>query len=298
MARSRLHLAHRGAGPVALAVIKTVLVLLSVVLLYPFLYCLAYSLSDSQTAMIRNIVLLPVGITLGNYRYVFANNTIVTAFTVSVLRTAAGILWALVVTGLAAWAISKKDLPFNRTIAIFFVVPMYISGGLLPTYVLMHDLHLFNNFLVYILPHGFWAFNMLLMRTYFDTIPASLEEASRIDGAGDMRIFMQVIVPLSMPIISVISIYIGVWHWNEWLEPLLYITRGNLKPLQSILQRLIMESQGAGMEAQSGRVTAKEVSSTTVQMATLIVSTLPIALIYPFFQRYFIKGTMIGAVKA
>jgi putative aldouronate transport system permease protein len=298
MARSRLFVSHRGAGPAASAVIRGVLVLLSVALLYPFVYCLAYSLSESTTAMIRNIVLLPVGFTLGNYRYVFANNTILTAFGVSVLRTAAGILWALVVTGLAAWAISKKDLPFNRTIAIFFVIPMYISGGLLPTYVLIHDLHLFNNFLVYILPHGFWAFNMLLMRTYFETIPASLEEASRIDGAGDMRIFLQVIVPLSMPIISVISIYIGVWHWNEWLEPLLYVTRGNLKPLQSILQRLIMESQGAGMEAQAGRVMSRDVSSTTVQMATLIVSTLPIALIYPFFQRYFIRGTMIGAVKA
>ena len=296
--RHRLHHAYRGAGPVATAIIKAILVLLSIVLLYPFLYCLAYSLSNSQTAMIRNVVLLPVDFTLGNYRYVFANNTILNAFAISVLRTAAGIVWALVVTGLAAWAISKRTMPFNRTIAIFFVIPMYISGGLLPTYVLMHDLHLFNNFLVYILPHGFWAFNMLLMRTYFETIPASLEEASRIDGAGDLRIFVQVIVPLSMPIISVISIYIGVWHWNEWLEPLLYVTRGNLKPLQSILQRLIMESQGAGMEAQAGRVMAREVSATTVQMATLIVSTLPIALIYPFFQRYFIRGTMIGAVKA
>ncbi len=298
MAHSRLRFAHRGAGPAASVLIRAILIVLSIVLLYPFLYCLAYALSDSQTAMIRNVVLWPVGFTLGNLRYVFANNTIVNAFVISVLRTAAGILWALIVTGLAAWAISKKDLPFNRTIAIFFVIPMYISGGLLPTYVLIHDLHLFNNFLVYILPHGFWAFNMLLMRTYFETIPASLEEASRIDGAGDLRIFTQVIVPLSMPIISVIAIYVGVWHWNEWLEPLLYVTRGNLKPLQSILQRLIMESQGAGMEAQSGRVAAKEVSSTTVQMATLIVSTLPIALIYPVFQRHFIKGTMIGAVKA
>jgi putative aldouronate transport system permease protein len=298
MARSRLRFAYRGAGPVATAAIKAVLVVLSIVLLYPFVYCLAYALSDSLTAMIRNVVLWPVGFTLGNLRYVFANNTIVNAFVISVLRTAAGVLWTLVVTGLAAWAISKRTLPFNRAIAIFFVIPMYISGGLLPTYVLIHDLHLFNNFLVYILPHGFWAFNMLLMRTYFETIPASLEEASRIDGAGDLRIFLQVIVPLSMPIISVISIYVGVWHWNEWLEPLLYVTRSYLKPLQSILQRLIMESQGAGMEAQSGRVTAREVSATTVQMATLIVSTVPIVLIYPFFQRYFIKGTMIGAVKA
>jgi putative aldouronate transport system permease protein len=217
---------------------------------------------------------------------------------VSVLRTIAGIVWALFCTGLAAYAISKRTLPFNRLISIFFVVPMYISGGLLPTYVLYHDLHLFNNFLVYILPHGFWAFNMLLMRSYFDTIPPSLEEAAKIDGAGDFRVLVKIIVPLSMPIIAVIAMYVGVWHWNEWFEPLLYVTKQNLKPLQSILQRIIMETLGSVMEAQSGRVTEHAVSGTSIQMATLVVSPVPIVLIYPFLQKYFIKGTMLGAVKA
>lgn len=248
--------------------------------------------------MITNVVLFPVSFTFENFSYVFANNAILQAFMISVLRTVPGIAWALVVTGLAAYAVSKKTLPFKRTLSIFFVIPMYISGGLLPTYVWIHDLHLFNNFLVYILPHGFWAFNMLLMRSYFDTIPESLEEASKIDGAKDLRILLQVVVPLSMPIVSVIAMYVGVWHWNEWFEPLLYVTRPGLKPLQSMLQRIIMESMGSAMEAQSGRVTEHAVSPTSIQMATLIVSTLPIILIYPFFQRYFIQGAMIGAVKA
>ena len=285
-------------GTLSNILIRTLLVLVSFVLLYPFLYCLAYALSDSQEAMINTVVLLPVGLTLENFAYVFANNTILNAFLISVLRTVAGILWAVAVTGLAAYAISKRSLPFNRVLAVFFVIPMYISGGLLPTYVLMRELHLFNNFLVYILPRGFWAFNMLLMRTYFDTIPASLEEASRMDGAGDFRIFVRVILPLSMPIISVIAVYVGVWHWNEWFDALLYITKANLKPLQSMLQRLITETLGTALEAQSGRVTARAVSPVSIEMATLIVSTVPIILIYPFFQRYFIKGTMIGAVKA
>jgi putative aldouronate transport system permease protein len=275
-----------------------VLVILSFLLLYPFIYCLSYSFSNSRQAMIENVVLFPVAPTVENFSYVFANNAIIQSFVISVLRTLAGIVWAVVVTGLAAYAISKKKLPFRRTLSIFFVIPMYISGGLLPTYVLMHDLHLFNNFLVYILPHGFWAFNMLLMRTYFDTIPESLEEASRMDGAKDLRILVQVVLPLSMPIISVISMYVGVWHWNEWFEPLLYVTRPQLKPLQSMLQRIIMESMGSAMEAQSGRVTEHAVSPTSIQMATLVVSTVPIILIYPFFQRYFIQGAMIGAVKA
>ncbi len=292
-----VHLKYRSARVFDVA-IKGIMVLLSFLMLYPFLYCLSYSFSNSREAMITNVVLLPVGPTFENFTYVFANNAIVHAFMISVLRTAAGILWALLVTGLAAYAISKKTLPFKRTLSIFFVIPMYISGGLLPTYVWIHDLHLFNNFLVYILPHGFWAFNMLLMRSYFDTIPESLEEASRIDGAKDLRILVQVVLPLSMPIISVIAMYVGVWHWNEWFEPLLYVTRPGLKPLQSILQRIIMESMGSAMEAQSGRVSEREVSPTSIQMATLIVSTVPIVLIYPFFQRYFIQGVMIGAVKA
>ncbi|HET6487262.1 MAG TPA: carbohydrate ABC transporter permease [Spirochaetia bacterium] len=292
-----MHLQYRRAR-VFDVVIRCVLVLLSFLLLYPFIYCLSYSFSNSREAMITNVVLLPVAPTLENFSYVFANNAIVHSFVISVLRTVSGILWALLVTGLAAYAISKKTLPFKRTLSIFFVIPMYISGGLLPTYVWIHDLHLFNNFLVYILPHGFWAFNMLLMRSYFDTIPESLEEASRIDGAKDLRILVQVVVPLSMPIIAVIAVYVGVWHWNEWFEALLYITHPWLKPMQSMLQRIIMESMGSAMEAQSGRVTEHEVSPTSIQMATLIVSTVPIILIYPFVQRYFIQGVMIGAVKA
>jgi putative aldouronate transport system permease protein len=267
-------------------------------MLYPFVYCLSYSLSDSRQALLADVVFTPVGFTFQNFFYVFANDAIIHSFLVSVLRTAAGIGWAVTVTGLAAYAISKRTLPFNRLIAVFFVVPMYISGGLLPTYILMHDLHLFNNFLVYILPHGFWAFNMLLMRTYFDTIPASLEEASRMDGARDLRILVQVVIPLSMPAISIISIYVGVWHWNEWFEPLLYVTTTNLKPLQSMLQRIVTESMGSALEAQAGRVAEHVVYPTSIQMAALIVSTLPIVFLYPVFQKYFIHGTMIGAVKA
>jgi len=275
-----------------------VLLLLSFLMLYPFWYCLVYSFSNSRQAMITNVTFLPVGFTLENYSYVFVNGMVMKGFMVSVYRTAAGILWALFCTGLAAYGISKKSLPFNRTLSIFFIIPMYVSGGLLPTYVLYHKLHLFNNFLVYILPHGFWAFNMLLMRSYFDTIPASLEEAAKIDGAGELRILLRIVAPLSMPIVAVIAMFVGVWHWNEWFEPLLYVTKQDLKPLQSILQRIIMETLGSAMEAQSGRVSEHAVSGISIQMATLIVSTVPIVMIYPFLQKYFIKGVMIGAVKA
>ena len=169
----------------------------------------------------------------------------------------------------------------------------------MPTYVLFHDLHLFNNFLVFILPSAFWAFNMLLMRTYYDTIPPSLEESARLDGASDIVIYVRVIIPLSMPIIAVISMYCGVAQWNSWYDAVLFITKKGLYPLQVILQQLIQQSYVNLSDLKSGNVrNQKTISPEAIRMATLIVTTLPIVFIYPFFQMHFIKGIMIGAVKA
>lgn len=279
-------------------ILGAIMLVFSVITLYPFLYCLAYSLSDAQKAMTTNVTIIPIGFTFKNYLYVLKTNAIYTSAMVSVIRTVVGVIYSIAMTGFAAYAISKKDLPYNRVLTIFLIIPMYISGGLLPTYVLIHDLHLFNNILVYILPNGFWAFNMLLMRTYFDTIPVSLEESAKLDGAGDLRIFFRIIVPLSMPIIAVIAMFNGVWQWNAWFDALLYVQKSNLKPLQSVLQMLLSSNMADSMSQMHGKVTENTISPETIRMATLMVTTLPIVFIYPFFQKYFIKGMMIGAVKA
>lgn len=279
-------------------ILNTVMVLTCLIMLYPFIYSLSYSLSDSTKAMVTNITLLPVGFTFENYIYVLSSKIIYKSFIISVLRTVLGIVWAVSITGLAAYAISKRGMPGKKMISLFLIIPMYITGGLLPTYILMSKLHLFNNFLVFILPHGFWGFNMLLMKTYFDTLPPSLEESAKLDGASEFKIFIRIIVPLAMPIMAVVAMYTGVWHWNSWFDAVLYITKEDLRPLQTILQRLIMESYASSMEAASGRVSERTVSSEAIKMSTLMVSTMPIVFIYPFFQKYFIKGIMIGAVKA
>lgn len=275
-----------------------VMLILSIFTLYPFIYCLAYSLSNAQMAAIHNIVFWPAGFTLDNYFYVFRMSAIYDSALISVIRTVGGVLYSIILTGLASYAISKKELPGKRAITIFLIIPMYITGGLLPTYVLIHSLHLFNNILVYILPNGFWAFNMLLMRTYFDTLPVSLEESARLDGAGDVRIFIQIIFPLSLPIFAVVAMFNGVWQWNAWFDAVLYVTKMQLKPLQSILQMLISQNMANQVAQMSGKVVKQEVSPESIRMATLILTTLPIVFIYPFFQKYFIKGVMIGAVKA
>lgn len=275
-----------------------IMLALSIIVLYPFLYALAYSLSSAQKAMITNITVIPVGFTLDNYIRVFNTKSIFNAFLVSIFRTVGGVLYSITITGLASYAISKQGLPGRRFISLFLIIPMYISGGLLPTYVLITSLKLYNNLLVYIIPNGFWAFNMLLMRTYFDTIPASLEESAKLDGAGDLRIFIKIVLPLSMPIVAVISMFNGVWQWNSWFDAILYVSKLELKPVQSILQMLLNENMANAVAQMQGKVQQATVSPESIRMAMLFVTTLPIVMIYPFFQKYFIKGIMLGAVKA
>jgi putative aldouronate transport system permease protein len=279
-------------------IIGVIMFLLAIVTIYPFWYCFVYSFSSADAAAMSNVVFWPVGFTLDNYLTVFRMNMIYSSALISIFRTVAGVLYSVTITGLASYAISKRDLPGNRIITIFLLIPMFISGGLLPYYVTIAHLGLFNNLLVYILPHGFWAFNMLLMRTYFDTIPPDLEESARIDGASDWTIFIKIIVPLSMPIIAVIAMFNGVWQWNSWFDAQLFVTKFELRPLQNILQSLIRENTADLVMLMQGRIEQRTVSAETIRMTTLIVTTLPIIFIYPFFQKHFIRGMMIGAVKA
>lgn len=291
----------RPAGEAASQIlVRVLMLLLSLLVLYPFVYALAYSLSDSQAAVIRNIVVLPVEPTLDNYARAFRERSIYTAFLVSVYRAGVGAIWAVVITSLAAYAISKNDLPGRKLLTIIFIIPMYISGGLIPLYVLIYRLHLFNNLLAYILPHGFYAFNMLIMKTYFDTIPPSLEESATIDGAGYFWVYLRIILPLSKPVIVVIGMFTAVWQWNEWFDVVLYITNTRLYPLQRVLQVMLEEASTSTSEILSGglRGTQKVMSPESVRMATLMITTIPIVLVYPFFQKHFVKGVMVGAVKA
>jgi putative aldouronate transport system permease protein len=284
---------------ISLAIINIIVVVFSLLILYPFIYSMAYSFSDSSLAMTENIVLFPVGFTLRNYAKVFTNHSILSASMISILRTVIGALWAAIVTSLTAYAVSKQDLPGRKFFIMMFIIPMYISGGLIPYYVLIHDLHLFNNFLVYILPGGFYAFNMLMVRSYYDTIPPSLEESAKIDGAGYFRIFLVIIVPLSMPVLSVILMFTAVSQWNSYFDVVLFITKKNLFPLQTILQNLLQETQTSIQSLQTGGpANNKVISSESVRMSTLMITTIPIVIVYPFFQKHFVKGIMVGAVKA
>jgi putative aldouronate transport system permease protein len=289
---------RRGKISAGQLVIAALMLLLSIFTIFPFWYCLVYSFSSADKAAMSSVVAWPVGFTLDNYVAVFKIDMIYSSTLISVFRTVGGVLYSAIITGLASYAISKRSMPGNRAISLFLIIPMYISGGLLPYYVLINKIHLFNNLLVYILPNGFWAFNMLLMRTYFDTIPPALEESARIDGASDLTIFFRIILPLSLPIFAVIAMFNGVWQWNSWFDAQLFITRPELRPLQNVLQSFIRENTADLVMLMQGKIPLRTVSAETIRMTTLIVTTLPIVFIYPFFQKHFIRGIMIGAVKA
>ncbi|MFE5323130.1 carbohydrate ABC transporter permease [Paenibacillus sp. NPDC056579] len=288
--------------PVADIVITLVMLLICFVTLYPFWYAIVYSFSSSGATMSHPVTFTSIDFTLSNYATVFENSQIFRSFLVTVARTLAGIVYAGTIVALAAYAISKRSLPGNRIIAIILLIPMYFSGGLLPSYILIYKLGLFNHFLVYILPHGFWAFNMLIMRTFFDSLPSSLVESAMIDGAGDWKVFWKIIIPLSMPVTATIAMFNGVFHWNSWFDAMLYVSNESLQPLSFILQRILKETLAAQLLASQGLVMAvdmqaEQTSPESLKMATLVVTTVPIIVIYPFLQKYFVKGFMIGAVK-
>ena len=279
-------------------VILFVFALLCIVTLYPFLYTLSYSFSDGIAVLSRPITLMPVRPTLNNYRAVFSNDNIMRALSVSVFRTTVGLSFTVLVTGMAAYMLSKRHLPGNRLFSYFFIIPMYISGGMIATFVNIAHLGLMNNLLVYILPYGFIAYYMLIMRTHFAAIPESLEESAELDGAGDLVKFFRIVVPLSTPVFATIALFAGVFQWNQWFDAMVYVPNPRLQPLQLVLQKVLRQATGlADLKLLAQEIDIK-ITADAVQMATLIVAVTPVLMIYPLLQRYFVKGIMIGAVKA
>lgn len=274
------------------------MVFLCILTVYPFLHAFAVSLSSDIAIASKVITIFPIDINLENYILCLGREDIKSAAVISVLRTVSGIILHLFITGLAAYGISVKTLPLKKAIGVFFVIPMFLNAGLIPYYVTIHDLKLMNTFWVYVIPGAFATYHMLVMRTYFETIPDSLIESARIDGANEVVILGRIIAPLSLPVIAVVALFVGVGQWNSWFDAMLFVTDVKLHPLAMVLQRVIMASEirdpkTAMSVAKKGALTSPE----GIKMAVLMIVTLPIIFSYPFFQRYFIRGIMIGAVK-
>lgn len=281
------------------------LIALCALTLYPFWYVLVLSLNEGKDAATGPIWFWPREFTLDNYKYVIRNPYLIDAFYVTIARCVIGSLISVSVTFMVAFAISHRTLPGRKAILYYYMMPMFIGGSVVSNYVVMAKLGLINNFLVYVLPGAFAFFNMIIMRTFIEQIPGEMQESAMIDGAGKIRILWSIIIPLSKPILAAMLFFSVVGGWLDFGANLLYVTKRSMFVLQYVLYMTVLSSQSNEMlqlMSTSGRLPTNVATSLptpeVLKMSTLVVVTLPLLFVYPFFQKYFVKGMMVGAIKA
>ncbi len=266
--------------------------------LYPIWYVIVNSLNEGMDAMKGGIYWWPREFTLSNYKAVFANQGILTSFGVTIAKTVIGTLTHVLFTAMVAYALSRRELRGRNIYMFVGIVTMFFSGGLIPYFLLLRDIGLLDNFLVYIVPALFNFFHLIIFVSFFREIPTSLEEAAKMDGASDIKIFLKVIIPLSMPVIATIALFQGVYQWNDYFAGIIFVNDPELQPIQTYLYKVVAESSSNQMMVNApGGVANKSVTSQSIKLATMVVTTLPIVLVYPFLQKYFVKGMLIGSVK-
>lgn len=282
------------------------MLLLMIVTLYPFLNTIAVSFNEGMDSLRGGIYLWPRMFTLKNYQSVFVTGTIFNAFFMSVARTLLSMVLNVFFTTMLAYTLSRKEYVFRSFITLVFVLTMYFNAGLIPVYFLIKNLHLLNSFWVYILPSLVGAFNLIVIRTYIKTIPESLIESARIDGAGDFRIFIRVVMPLCKPVLATVALFVAVGSWNSWFDTFLYCSsRQELSTLQYELMKLLASASqtaynpglAAGYSAGGGESGIPMVTPISVRAAITVVAATPIILVYPFLQKYFVVGLNVGSVK-
>lgn len=277
------------------------LLLLAVTFVYPLLIIIAVSITPESLIIREGYRLIPREISLDAYLLIFQTNSrILSAAFISVLVTVAGTILNLILTTFLAYGVTFKDLPFRKGIMIYILITMFFNGGLLPTFVVMNAIGVYDTIWVMILTLGFNPFYMLLVRNYFYTIPSSLLESARMDGAQETRILFSILLPLCAPILAAITLFVAVAYWNDWTTPLFYTANRNLENLQLLLNRMLYRFEDAiagGALKDLASQLRVDVPREGIKMATVVLATTPIVLTYPFLQKYFIKGIIIGAIK-
>lgn len=277
------------------------MILLAAVFVYPYLNQVAISLNSGSDTLRGGITVFPREFTLMNYKVILTNSQVIRSTAVTVISVAAKTFLVLLVNLSAAYALRKKEMPYRSGIIWFLIIPTYISAGIIPTYILFRYLHLLNSIFVYILPGMFVFYNMLIIRTFLSSIPEALEEAALLDGAGEFKILFSIILPLSMPVIATVALWTIVEQWNDWTTTLYYVTDSDNFKLQYVIMQLIKQAEqvqkmAASATAMVSTENTKPISE-SIQSAGVIFSTLPIVVMYPFLQKYFVKGVTLGGVK-
>lgn len=268
----------------------------------PFLNILALSLNNGQDATAGGVHFWPRMFTWENYTEVLSNKAMGNAYLVTVSRTVLGTFLSVLMTGMAAYALKCKTLPGRSKIMMLLFFTTLFNGGVIPYYLLLRNLQLTKSFLIFIIPSLYSVWNIIIMRSFFETINSAVEESARIDGCNDFQIFFQIILPISKPVISVIALFNGVGHWNDWFTGAFFVRDNNLLPLQTLLQKMLLDNEALLQMLRQGSYaaahnTTRGITTQSLQMAMVIICTLPIMLVYPFIQKYFVQGVMIGSVK-
>lgn len=279
------------------------LVFLFIVTLYPFINVIAISLNDAIDSNRGGIYFFPREFTLYNYKNILSNKDIYFATVTSIARTVLGTLTSLSATTLLAYILSRKEYIFRKPLTKFLVITMYFNAGVIPVYMLFKYLGLINKFSVYIIPTMLYALNVIIIRTFMEGLPESLTESAKIDGAGDLKILVSIVIPLSKPALSTVALYIGVWHWNSWFDTYLYASSNQslstlqyelMKKLQTATQSL---SGSSTPDYSGGQAGLQTVTPQSIRATMTVVAALPILFVYPFLQKYFVSGLTLGGVK-
>lgn len=273
------------------------LVLLTCITVYPMVYVIMASLSSPSELMAhQGLLLKPLNFQLDAYQMVFENPRIMQGYANTLFVVIVGLAFNIFFTSLGAYALSRKCLHYRKPIMLMIVFTMFFNGGLIPLFFTVKGIGLYGSLWALIIPQTISTFNLIIMKSAFEAIPDSLEESAKIDGANEFVILFKIIMPISMPVIAVMLLYYGVSHWNSWFSALIYLRDRSLYPLQLVLREILLQGE-AGAMASGGTAGDIALLSETLKYATIVVATLPILLVYPFLQKYFVKGALLGAIK-
>ncbi|MCL2462378.1 MAG: carbohydrate ABC transporter permease [Defluviitaleaceae bacterium] len=296
---------QKTGGQIAFNIINyTVFGLFTLACIYPFYFLIINSISANNLSAGGHIIFYPREIQFQNYVQIFKLAGLPHAALISIARVVIGTLLPVMVSMYLGYMFTQENMWHRKFWYRFILVTMYFSAGIVPVYITFRNLHLLNNFLVYVLPGMIAPFYIMLAKTYLESIPASLQESAEIDGAGKLKVFFRIMLPLAKPIIASIAIFVAVGQWNSFMDTVIYVTRSDLQTLQSILWRYLSQTSALAAAIRSNSANtgiiakmATQATPTSVQMTITVVVILPILIIYPYFQRFFVKGIMIGAVK-
>ncbi len=287
---------HSVSDRILLIFVYSALSIMTCISILPFMQVVTVSMSPVEEINRYGFHFIPTVFDFSGYKFVFSNDLIWGAYKNTILRTLIGVTITVFLTFLGAYPLSKKTLPHRKLWTILIVFTMFFQGGMIPSYLLVKELGLMNTMGALVLPGAVSVFLLLIVRNFVSGLPESLEESAKMDGANDIIILFKIVLPLSLPIIATIGLYSAVGHWNAWFDSMIYIQDQKKQVLQIVLRQIILEGQNPAVEVNGGQVVDYQ-NIDAIKMATLVIAILPIVCVYPFLQKYFIKGSLVGAVK-